>query len=69
MSKTVLVRLVETHVTEEEFSIDKLPKDWEDMTSDDQWGHVVRHGKYEQSNTLETNVEGIQEIEVEEESA
>ena len=69
MSITVLVQVVETHVNEEEFQINSLPKDWEDLTELEQWRYVGEHGKYIDSNTIFTDVESVQEVNVEEESA
>ena len=68
MSIIVLVNVVETHLVEEEFSIDKLPEDWEDMSMNEQWAYVAQNGVYIQSDTQEIQVDSVQDIEIEEAS-
>ena len=66
MTKHVTVRLFETHINDETFTIEKLPDNWDDMSEWDQYSYMGEHGKYIESDSNFSQVDDVYSVEVEE---
>jgi hypothetical protein len=61
----VTVKLIETHVNEEQFLIDHLPEDWDEMDDWDKSVYVQDHGRWVRNDTTFQDVDQIMGVEVE----
>lgn len=46
MTLQVTVRLTEIHINDETFMIEKLPDNWDDINTWDQYSYLGEHGNY-----------------------
>ena len=58
--------LIETHRNEEEYIIEQLPDNWDELNRWDKYSYIGKHGDFIDSNSVFSQVEDFLEIEEEE---
>ena len=58
--------LIETHRNEEEYTIEQLPDNWDELNRWDKYSYIGKHGDFIDSNSVFSQVEDFLEIEEEE---
>lgn len=62
----ITFKLVETHLNEEEYTIEQLPDNWDELNRWDKYSYIGKHGDFIDSNSVFSQVEDFLEIEEEE---
>ena len=62
----ITVSLIETHRNEEEYTIEQLPDNWDELNRWDKYSYIGKHGDFIDSNSVFSQVEDFLEIEEEE---
>ena len=62
----ITVSLIETHRNEEEYTIEQLPDNWDELNRRDKYSYIGEHGDFIDSNSVFSQVEDFLEIEEEE---
>ena len=62
----ITFKLVETHLNEEEYIIEQLPDNWDELNRWDKYSYIGKHGDFIDSNSAFSQVEDFLEIEEEE---
>ena len=58
--------LIETHRNEEEYTIEQLPDNWDELNRWDKYSYIGKHGDFIDSNSVFSQIEDFLEIEEEE---
>ena len=58
--------LIETHRNEEEYTIEQLPDNWDELNRWDKYSYIGEHGDFIDSNSVFSQVEDFLDIEEEE---
>ena len=67
MSTQVTVTLVETHINEETFTIEKLASNWDDIEPLEQYAYLAKHGTYVGSDCEFYEVNSVELVMLDEE--
>ena len=62
----ITFKLVETHENYEEYTIEQLPDNWDELNRWDKYSYIGKHGDFIDSNSVFSQVEDFLEIEEEE---
>ena len=69
MSIQVTARLFETHINDETFTIEKLPKNWDDLGVIERYSYISVHGKYIESDSQFSELIEVYSVEIDEEAS
>ena len=62
----ITVSLIETHNNEEEYIIEQLPDNWDELNRWDQYSYVGEHGDFIDSDSELSQIDDVLEVDEEE---